>query len=89
MSKSSLSGWDILGWIAFAIVVAYLLLKILGIIHSPVSIDLIALVSGAFFVGKYAMKLDYHFREVGAIKHDIRRLDEDCPIFEEKRTKTK
>ena len=80
---------DTIGWIAFAIVVVYLLLKAFGVINSPLSVDLMAIISGAFFVGKYAMKMDYFFKDVEYIKEDIRKLDGNCPIFEEKRTKTK
>ena len=80
---------DTIGWIAFAIVIVYLLLRALGVINSPLSVDLMAIISGAFFVGKYAMKMDYFFKDVEDIKEDIRKLDGNCPIFEEKRTKTK
>jgi hypothetical protein len=89
VKKKEWSVLDVLGWIAFAIVVLYFFLKLLGVIHSPLTIDLIALISGAFFVGKYAMKLDYFFKDVENIKEDIKRLDEKCPVFKEERTRTK
>ena len=89
LKKKYWSVLDKIGWVAFAIVVLYLLLKAFDVIHSPFTIDLIAIISGAFFVGKYAMKIDYFFKDVEDIKEDIRKLNGSCPIFKEKRTKTK
>lgn len=80
---------DVIGWIAFVIVALYFFLKITGVINSPMNIDLIALISVVFFVGKYAMKLDYLFKDVGYIKEDIKRLDKECPIFKKERTRKK
>lgn len=80
--------WNILAWIAFAIVVIYILLKILKIIESPVTIDIIALLSATYFVGRYAKRIDDTFNDLKTIKDDIRELDKKCPIFEEKGTKT-
>lgn len=76
--------WDTLAWIAFAIIVTYLLLKLLGIIHSPLTVDLIALISGAYFVGRYAKKIDDTFDDVGKVKKDLRKLNEKCPVLEKK-----
>lgn len=87
MAKKSI--WDILVWVAFVIVVIYLLLKILGIIKSPVTVDIIALLSGAYFVGRYAKKIDDTFSDIEDIKDDVRELNKKCPIFKEKGTKTK
>ncbi len=80
---------DKLAWVAFGIVIIYFFLKILGVIHSPISIDIIALLSGAFFVGQYAHKMDICFDDVGDIKEDIRSLDKRCPIFEKRGTKSR
>jgi len=66
--------WDILGWVAFAIVVLYILLKVLGIIHSPITVDIVALLSGAYFVGRYAKKIDDTFRDVDDIKDNKQKL---------------
>jgi len=73
---------DKLGWIAFSIVVLYFLLKILGVIHSPLTLDVTALISGAFFVGKYAMKIDYLSKDVSNLKKEMRIVKEKCPHFE-------
>lgn len=81
--------WDTLAWIAFGIVILYLLLKILGVIKSPVTLDIIALASGAYYVGRYAKKIDYTFSDIEDIKEDVMELNRKCPIFKEKGTKTK
>ena len=79
LKKKYWSVLDKIGWVAFAIVV--LLLKAFDVIHSPFTIDLIAIIYGAFFVGKYAMKIDYFFKDVEDIKEDIRKLNGSCPIY--------
>ena len=87
MAKKSI--WDILVWVAFAIVIIYILLKILGIIQSPITVDIIALLSGAYFVGRYAKRIDDTFDDIVNVKEDVRELNRKCPIFKEKGTKTK
>lgn len=75
--------WDALAWISFVIVILYFLAKIMGIINSPEIIDITALVSAAYFIGRYAMKLDFVFRDVAFIKKNIRKINRMCPIFTE------
>lgn len=79
--------WDILAWLAFGILIIYILLKILKILHSPITIDIVALLSGAYFIGRYAKKLDNVSSDIEKVKHDIKDLDRKCPIFKEKGTK--
>jgi len=81
--------WDLLVWVAFAIVVIYIFLKIVGVIKSPITLDIIALLSGAYFVGRYAKRIDDTFDDIKDIKEDVRELNKNCPIFKEKGTKTK
>lgn len=80
---------DRLAWIAFAVVVIYFLLKIIGVIHSPITIDLIALLSGAYFVGRYAMKIDTALESITHMREDFRVLDKNCKLFKKKGTKTR
>ena len=63
-----ISFWDWIAYIALGILVAYFLLKILGIIHSPIELDVIALISGAYLAGRYAMKIDIISSELKSIK---------------------
>lgn len=69
--------WDMLAWVAFAIIILYFFLKIIGILNSPITADLIALISGAYFVGKFAKKMEDNFRDVGRMKNYLRTLDKD------------
>ncbi len=72
---------NILAWIAFFVVILYLFLKIIGVIHSPATIDLVALLSGAYFIGRYVQKINLFFRDVEHIKNDLKVLDKKCPLF--------
>jgi len=81
--------WDILAWVAFGIVVVYFVLKIVGVLHSPPIADLIAVASAAYFIGRYAKRIDDGFDDVERIKDDVRELDEKCPVFKGKRTRTR
>lgn len=66
--------WDTLAWIAFAYVVIYALLKAIGVLNSPVPIDVAGIVSIAFFVGKYAQKIDFSNKEIDLIKGDLKEV---------------
>ena len=56
--KNRMSFWDWLAWVAFAIFFSYLLLKTLGILESPPVADILAIASAAYFIGKYAQRID-------------------------------
>ena len=67
--------WDTLAWVAFGYVVLYAILKVIGVLHSPLQIDIAAIVSVAYFVGKSAQKLDFSVKEIEAVKHNISRME--------------
>ena len=74
--KSKKSFWDILAWIAYVIFFTYLFLKALGVLNSPPIADIIAFASVAFFIGRYAQKIDsiekileYHIKDKRAHKY--------------------
>lgn len=69
--------WDLLAWIAFAVVILYIFLKIIGVLNSPITADLLALLSGAYFVGKFAKRMEDNFKDVGRMKNYLRKLDND------------
>jgi len=75
------SVWDILVWVAFFILILYILLKILGVIKSPITLYIVALLSGAYFVGRYAKKIDDTFDDIKDIKDDVKELNSKCHIF--------
>ena len=66
--------WDALAKIALAIVFIYLVLRVLGVLNSPAIADIIAIFSAAYFVARYAAKIDI-------ISEDIKELKKECPIF--------
>jgi hypothetical protein len=73
--------WDILAWIAFVIVVLYFLLKIFGVIHSPLTIDILTLISAAYFIGRYTKKIDGTLNDIKKIKESIKVINRKCPLF--------
>ncbi len=69
--------WDVLAWIAFGIVVAYFLLKAVGILNSPPLADILAIGSASYFLGRQVMKLDYLHKDVEVLKVDVKVIKED------------
>lgn len=66
------SFWDTLAWIAFAYLVVYALLKVAGVLHSPLPVDIGAVASVAYFIGKYAQKIDFSTKEMDFVKNDLK-----------------
>lgn len=71
--------WDILAWIAFAIVMAYFILKALHILNSPEIVDIITILSAGYFVGRYAMKSD---ADMNSIKTEINHIKTEVSILQ-------
>lgn len=78
--KIKRSFWDILAWIAYAIFFTYLFLKALRILNSPPIADLIAFASAAFFVGKYAQRIDTVEIRLNSIESKLEKHIEDKRI---------
>lgn len=83
--------WDILWWISFGIVALYFLLKILGILKSPITIDIVTFGSALYFVGKLAQKIDHNTQKldqttqkIDEIAKDVEILRKECPIIKKK-----
>lgn len=78
--------WDILAWIAFAIVIAYFILKALHILNSPEIVGIITILSAGYFVGRYAMKSDTDMKgiktEINHIKTEISGVRIEISCFE-------
>lgn len=68
------SFWDILAWVAFAYLVIYALLKVAGVLHSPLPVDIAAVASVAYFVGKYAQRIDFSINEIYSITGELKSL---------------
>lgn len=82
MKNMKSSFWDILAWIAFGIVILYLLLKILGIISSPITLDIITLLSGAYYVGRLFQSVESTAEDVKAIKTEVKDIDKRLSAIE-------
>ena len=65
---------DALAKVGLAIVILYLLGKVLGIINSPWQLDVLAIISGGFFVWRYATNIE-------EIHKDLHFLKRRCPEF--------
>jgi len=88
--------WDVLAWIAFAIMVLYGIGKVTGVLNSPLPVDMAALFSGAYFLGRYAQKISHMSKEIDRsakdivdIKDGLRQLGRKCPVFKGQGTKTR
>jgi len=55
MKKTTI--WDILFWIAMAILILYIIAKLTGIINTPEWVDLIPLITLAFMIGIFYQKV--------------------------------
>ncbi len=64
-------------WVAFSIIFIYFFLKIIGVLHSPLSADVIALASTAFIVGKYAKKFESGLEDTKELKKDFKKYEKD------------
>ena len=53
-----MSFWDWLGWATYFYLMVYLFLKMFGFIHSPQSLDAFTYLAIAYYVGKYANKIE-------------------------------
>lgn len=69
--------WDFLSWIAFAIGVIYVFLKVRGMLQSPVISDIIGIGSVAYFLGIKSQKIETVERDLNSVKGDISELKVD------------
>ena len=70
MGKRSI--WDILQWISLFIFLLYLFLKWSGFLHSPIAVDLTAVLSLGYFLGLHVQKLNHLVEEVKDIKIELK-----------------
>ena len=77
---AKLSVWDWLAYIALAILIAYFILKAFNIIQSPLEFDLIAIISGAYLVGRYTMKFGIISKTIKEHSKELRKIKEKLSI---------
>lgn len=73
-----LSFWDWLAYAALGFLIAYFLLKILGIINSPIEFDIAVLISGAYLLGRYAMKIDFISEKTKEHSKELKEIKNKC-----------
>jgi len=66
--------WDTLAWIGFGITIMYLIFKAFGIIHSPISIDIVTIIGASIFIGRHIQKVEHISKEVNIVKKDVKFL---------------
>ncbi len=69
--------WDFLSWVAFAVGVIYVFLKVRGILHSPAISDLVGIGSVAYFLGKKSQKIDTLESDLSSVKTDLSSVKTD------------
>jgi len=74
--------WDILAWVAFGIVMAYFILKALHILNSPEIADVVTILSAGYFIGRYAMKIEYTDKRVFTLETDMRSVKTNISTVE-------
>lgn len=80
--------WDYLAWAVLIGIAVWVLLKVLGIINTPLYVQY-APVGGAIYLAGWAMKkLDTASDDVKDIKQEVKNIDKDvsliksnCPVF--------
>ena len=94
MNKKARSNlWDILAWIALAIILIWVLLKSLGIINTPLWLEYAPIWPAIYLAGWGIERLKRTNEDLTQIKKSIINLGKDmnkirysntCPVFKEK-----
>jgi len=67
--------WDTLVWVAIIVFLVWIILKLTGVIQSPVLVELIPYISGAYVVGRVFQKLETTLNDVETIKTEVKEID--------------
>ena len=88
MPKRKIDIWDVLFWIAMAVLILYIILKLLGIINTPEWINLLPFISLAFAIGVFYQKLIIFMDRMNVrtnyFKKGIDKVSEDVQYMGEK-----
>ena len=76
--------WRIAEWVSFAYLMVYLLLKALGILHSPPAADVVAIMGVGVLIGRYIQKFDHLELDVHQLKGDVHQLKENFSVLNTK-----
>lgn len=86
--RGTISIWDILAWIVLAGILIWVILKVLGIINTPLLLEYSPLFGVVYLAGWAMHKLDQTTDDVRDIKRELRFMEKDmgaikskCPAF--------
>ena len=80
MGKKSI--WDILEWVSVFVILAYLFLKLIGVLKSPFVADATLFISAAYFLGVHVQKLNHVIEELKEIKATLKEHIQDKEVHE-------
>ena len=67
MNKKKLSFWDILAWIVLAGILLWLILKMLGIINTPILLEYAPYLGAIYLAG-------WHMHKLESVAEDVKEL---------------
>jgi hypothetical protein len=83
--KKSVSVWDIIAWIVLALILIWLILKVTGIINTPILIEYAPYFGAVYLAGWQIHKLEMVARDVQELKifkketiNEIHKIKENC-----------
>lgn len=77
MGKKGASVWDVIAWLALVGIAVWVLLKVLGVIKTPLFIEY-APIGGAIYIAGWAMhKLDRATDDIKEVTHKLDRATDD------------
>lgn len=73
--------YDWVFWVSIAVVVLWMILKIVGVIHSPVWQEMLPIAGGAAAIVAYALKAGRYLEKIDHIKTDLHNFKSDMSDF--------
>ena len=68
--------WDYLAWLALAYIFVWLILKMLGVIHTPVLIEYSPLLCAVYIAGNAIQKLKRSVEDIAELKKETKCIKE-------------
>lgn len=66
--------WQIAQWVALAYLMVYLILKAVGVLHSPPPADIVAILGLGMLIGRHFQTQDHILKDVEILKTDVGSL---------------
>lgn len=82
MKKRSI--WDILVYVALIVLVIWIILKLAGVINSPVIVEIIPYVSAAYVFGRMFQKVETTADDVEKINTEIREIKDETKSIDKR-----